>query len=143
MTNLRETTRLFLEANEALHSKNWAPPRGGYRRYMNCHYYYYIQYTERHGVVSIIRYVDVAEDASVVISFSILKQGTQSKMEDRILRGHHSHGALVTEASTVVINNGALYGSKYNLGCPYRADYPPWLGQQTCWPMHVCIDGTL
>ena len=42
-------------------------------------------------------------------------------MEDRVLRGRHSHGALVTEATAVVINNGALYGSKFKLGCPYRA----------------------
>ena len=71
--------------------------------------------------MSIIRYIDLAEDARVVISFSILKQGTQPRMEDNALRGRHSHGALVTEATAVVINNAALYESKYNLGCPYCA----------------------
>ena len=75
-----------------------------------------------------IRYVGAAEDARVAISFLILKQGTQSRMEDRVLRGRHSHGALVTEATAVVVNNGALYGSKFNLGCPYRAmtNLAPW-----------------
>ena len=71
--------------------------------------------------MSNIRYVDAAEDARGVISFSILKQGRQASMEDRALRGRHSHWAFVTQATAVVINNGALYGSKYNLGCPYRA----------------------
>ena len=42
-------------------------------------------------------------------------------MEDRVLRGCHSHGALVTDITAVVITNVALYGSKLNLGCPYRA----------------------
>ena len=44
-------------------------------------------------------------------------------MEDRALslRGRHFHGAFVIQATAVVINNAALYGSKYNLGCPYRA----------------------
>ena len=71
--------------------------------------------------MSIIRYVDAAEDERVVISFSILKQGRQPSMEDRALRSRHSHGALVTQATAVVMNNGALYGSKYTLGRPYYA----------------------
>ena len=71
--------------------------------------------------MSIIRYVGAAEDARGVISCSILKQGTQPRMEDRVLRGCHSHGALVSDITAVVINNGALYGSTFNLGCPYRA----------------------
>ena len=41
-------------------------------------------------------------------------------MEDRALRGPHSHWAFVTQAALVVINNGTLYGSKYNIGHPYR-----------------------
>ena len=75
--------------------------------------------------MSIIRYIDVAEDAHVVISFSILKQGTPPRMEDMVLPSRHSHGAFVTEATAVVKNNGALYESKYNLGCPCN-DYPQW-----------------
>ena len=42
-------------------------------------------------------------------------------MEDRALRGRHSHWAFVTQTTAVVIHNGALYGSTYNLGHPYRA----------------------
>ena len=71
--------------------------------------------------MSIIRYVGAAEDARVVISFSILKQGRQPSMEDQALRGRLSHGAFVTQATAVVIHNGALYGSKYNLRRPCRA----------------------
>ena len=73
--------------------------------------------------MSIIRYVGAAEDARVVISFSILKQGRQPNMEDRALslRGRHFHVAFVIQATAVVINNAALYGSKYKVGCPYRA----------------------
>ena len=54
--------------------------------------------------MSILRYVDAAEGARVVISFSILKQGRQPSMEDRALRSRHSHGAFVIQASTVVMN---------------------------------------
>ena len=71
--------------------------------------------------MSIIRYVGAAEDARVVISFSILKQGRQPSMEDRALRSRHCHGAFVIQAITAVINNWALYGRKYTLGRPYRA----------------------
>ena len=71
--------------------------------------------------MSIIRYVGAFEDARIVLSFSILKQGRQPTMEDRALRGRHSHGTFVIQATAVVINNGALHGSKYNLGCAYRA----------------------
>ena len=42
-------------------------------------------------------------------------------MEDRALRGRHSHWAFVTQATAVVINNGTLHGSKYNHRHPYRA----------------------
>ena len=93
--------------------------------------------------MSILRYVEAAEDARVVISFSILKQGKQPSMENRALRGRHSHGAFVTHATAVVINNGALYGSKYILGRPGRA-MTSLRGeeQQTWWPMHVCINCT-
>ena len=41
-----------------------------------------------------------------MILLSMLKQETQPRMEDKVLRGRHSHGALVTEATAVVINNG-------------------------------------
>ena len=63
----------------------------------------------------------------LLFRFFFLKQGTQPRM------GRHSQVALVTEATAVVINNGALYGSKFNLGCPYR-DMTNLRGeeQQTC-----------
>ena len=53
--------------------------------------------------MSIIRYLGAAEDARVVVSFSILKQWTQPRMEDRVLRGRRCYGALVAEATAVVI----------------------------------------
>ena len=53
--------------------------------------------------------------------------------DDRVSRRRHSHGALVTDATAMVIHNGALYGTKYNLGCPYRAmTILRGEGQQTC-----------
>ena len=54
-------------------------------------------------------------------------------MEDRALRGRSSHWAFVTLATAVVINNGTLHGSKYNLGHPNR-DVTSLRGeeQQTC-----------
>ena len=42
-------------------------------------------------------------------------------MENRALRSRHSHRDFITQATAVVINNGALYGSKYILGRPCRA----------------------
>ena len=51
----------------------------------------------------------------------------------RALRGRHSHVAFVTQPTVVVINNGTLYGSKYNVGHPYRA----------MTSLRVCIDGTI
>ena len=43
-------------------------------------------------------------------------------MEDRALRGRNSHRAFVTQPTAVAINTGTLFGSKYNLGHPYRVD---------------------
>ena len=91
--------------------------------------------------MSIIRYVGEAEDACVVISFCILKNGRLPSMEDRTLRGRHCHRAFVTQATTAVINNGALCGSTYNVGRPYRSmTILRGEVQQTCRPRHVCID---
>ena len=74
----------------------------------------------------------------------MMHAGRQASMEDRALQCHHSHWAFVTQAIAVVINNGTLYGSKYNQGHPYRTitnlrDDE----QQTCPPRRVCIDGTI